>query len=156
MHEQNCRHGNELENEVAIANRVDTVFRNSWKAQQLGDIVAIDGEAGSRQGAGAEREHVDALETARKPLPVALEHFIVSKQVMRKSHRLSALEVCIAGHDDVQILLGDARQLPLERLQTLDDAGNLFAQEKTCIEGDLIVATARRVELSSGGADLLA
>ena len=67
---------------------------------------------------------------------------------MSKSNRLSALEVRIAGHNDVQILLGDARQLPLEHLQTLDDERHLFAQKKTHIEGDLIVATARRVELS--------
>ena len=63
MHEQNRRHGNELENEVAIADRVDTVLK-PWKVEQLGDVVAIDGEAGSRQGAGAERSTLTP-ETAR-------------------------------------------------------------------------------------------
>src|SRR5262245_63513545 len=98
--------------------------------------------------------HVDASETARQSLAVALEHLVVSQQMMRKQHRLGALQVCVAGHDDVQILLGGDGQLQLERFQTVDRKHDLLAQIKPHIEGDLVVATARRVELSSGSADL--
>src|SRR4249920_41407 len=93
----------------SIAHRVDTVFRNPRKVEQLGDVISIDRKAGSGQGAGAERQHIDAIETARKPLPVTLEHLVVCKQMMGKPYRLSALQVRIAGHDDLQILPGSAR-----------------------------------------------
>src|SRR5262250_2814122 len=109
MHEHNCRYGNKLQNEVAIADRVDTVFRSSRKAEQPGNMITIDRKACARQGAGAERQHVDAIETAQKSLPIALEHLVVSKQMMGEPHRLRALQVCIAGHNDVEILLGGAR-----------------------------------------------
>src|SRR5262245_49734833 len=155
MHEQNCRHRNKLQNEVAIADCVNTVFRNSREAEQLGNVAAIDRKACARQGAGAKRQHVDAIETAPKTLPIALEHLVVSKQMMGKAHRLCALQVCIAGHNNVQVLLGGACQLALKQLYTLEDKRNLFAQKKPRMQRDLIVATARRVQLLSSGADLL-
>src|SRR5512144_1872682 len=115
--------------------------------------MSIDGKARSGQSPGAERQHVDAFETIRKTFPVPFEHLVVSQQMMSKSYRLGALKVRVAGHNDVQILLGGIRQLLLEHFQVRDHEASLFPQKKTHIESDLIVAAACGVELLSRGAD---
>src|ERR1043166_4764052 len=114
MDEEDRRGGDEFERKIAVADAVDAVFRNAREAEQPGNIAAIDRQRRARERAGAEREDVDALQAIAHALGVALEHLGVREQMVREEHRLRALEMRVAGHDDVDMALRLPRELALE------------------------------------------
>ena len=69
------------------------------EAEICGDLVAIDVERGARDGACAERQLVHAAPRVVEPTAVAPQHLEPGQQVMREAHRLSALQMRIAGQE---------------------------------------------------------
>ncbi len=72
VHAEDRRRGEQLEHEVAVADRVETVRRHHGEAKVAREGLAVDGEARSRESPGAERQRVDAPETAVEATAVAL------------------------------------------------------------------------------------
>ena len=75
--------------------------------------------------------------------------------MVAEAHRLRHLEVRVAGHDHVQVLLRDLDQDADEPRQQAADLRGLVAQVEPLIQGHLVVPRAGRVELPPGVADPL-
>ena len=86
---------------------------------------------------------------------VAVEHFDIGQKMVGKKDGLGALEVRVARHDRGAVALGEADEFALEALEFLSEGIAGFAQPESEIEGDLVVAAPRGVELRAGGADAL-
>ena len=95
--------GVKLHEEVAVGDGVDAVLADAAEAKLLGHGFAIDGVGDACQRAAAQREHVGPAQAAGEPLAVALQHVEVGQQVVSKQDRLGALEMSVAGHDDVRV-----------------------------------------------------
>src|SRR5437870_1330365 len=70
---------------------------------------------------------------------------------MREKDRLSALQMGVTGHDNIDMLLGDLERRSLQRAKMRIDFGDLRLDVKPEIDRDLIVAAAGGVELRAGG-----
>ena len=64
----------------------------------------------------------------REALHIALAHFEVSHQVMRKAHRLRHLQMREAGHDGVRVVLCQIEQRCLQAFEQFADVVNGAAQ----------------------------
>ena len=95
----------QLGHEIAVRHRVQAVFANRWEAQFGSQEVAVNGQRIAGQSARAQRQHGDALFQIFQPLPISLQHPEVAHQPVAEEHRLRSLQVRVAGHDDVQMLL---------------------------------------------------
>ncbi len=142
--------------EVTIGDGVEAVAADRRKTQQLGDVFAVQRVGRAGQGAGAERQHVRPSVRVTQSTGVTLEHLGVGQQVVPEQHRLGALQMGIARHDRLAVLLA---RLDQRRLQ-LDDARHPFdqrgAHEQPRIGGYLVIATARGVQPPGRLADPLA
>src|ERR1043166_6231381 len=70
--------------------------------------------------------------------------------MVREINRLSALQVRIARHDKIDMLLSETEQRDLKLLQLFADRADLFFRVKAKIERGLIVAASRGVQLCAG------
>ena len=84
---------------------------------------------------------------------IALEHLHVGEQMVREVDRLRALEMGVAGNDDLAMALGEADERALHFAQACGEAVALGAQIEAEIERDLVIAAAGGVELGAGVAD---
>ncbi len=111
--------------------------------------LAVDGEGGAREGGGAQRHHVDARAPVAEARAIALEHEDVGEQVVGQQHRLGALQVRVAGHRRLAVLLGlgDERALHVHqsRVHVVEDVPEI----EPLVQRDLIVAGAAGVELAA-------
>src|SRR4029434_4242904 len=64
--------------------------------------------------ARAERQDVEALARVRHAPEIALEHFDVCEEMMRKEYRLCALKMRVAGDDDFSIAISEVHERPLQ------------------------------------------
>ncbi len=145
----------ELQHEVAIARGVEAVGRHLLEAQPLGHVVAVDRQAGARQGRGAEGQAVGPPPAVGQPLPIALELLAIGQPVMRGQDRLGTLQVGIAGQDHVGIGIAAADQRPLHVRQPLINFVNRLADPKPQVGRDLIVAAAGRVQFAADVAEAI-
>ena len=102
----------ELQEEIAVAGDVEAVPCHRIEAELLSHRFAIDRQRRARQRRGAQRQHVDALAAIGQAFAVALELLDVGEEVVRREHRLGALQVRVAGQDDAGLALGRRRRTP--------------------------------------------
>ena len=103
------RGGEEVEDEVAVGDRVDRVRRRRPRSRARDATsrrsVAKFTPASAPAPSGSSRRRAEhELEAPR----VAAEHPEVGEQVVREVDRLRALQVRVAGHRPVEVALGDA------------------------------------------------
>ena len=106
------------------------------------------------QGRGPERQHVDALAAVGEPLAVALELLDVGEEIMRRQHRLGALEVRVAGQNDAGLALGRCYEGPLQVGEKAVEFVDRVANPELHVGDDLIVAAAAGVQLAAHVAEL--
>ena len=80
------------------------------EAQLRGDLAAVGVEVDARERARAERQPPGLALGEREARAVAREHPEVGEQVMAQIHRLRALQVRVARHRPVEVLLGALEQ----------------------------------------------
>ena len=125
------------------------------KPELVGDGLAIDGVRDAGEGATAERQLVHDGHGVEEAVQIAIEHLHVGEHVMREEHRLGALEVRVAGHDGVGVLLGEVDQRGLQRDEVDGGASRRLDDVEAEVGSDLVVAGAGGVELAGERADLL-
>ena len=139
--------------EVAVAGGVEAVGRHAVETQSLGDVGAIDGQAGAGQRGGAQAQHVGPAAAIGQPAAVALELLAIGQPVVRGQHRLGPLRMGIAGQDHVQVAVAAAHEGPLQVDQPLVDLVDRLADPEPQVGRDLIVAAAAGMELAAGVAE---
>ena len=90
-----------------------------------------------------------------RALAVALEHVHVSQQMMREQHRLRSLQVGVAGHDHIEVILRGGGESAPQSLQAGEDVFHLIAQIKPHIQGHLIVTASPGMDFATGSTDQL-
>ena len=111
------------------------------------------GHAGER--AAAEREHVGADAGLPEALGVPAEHLEVRQHVVGEEHGLGPLEVRVARHHGVRVSLGQPDELAAQRVDCRQYVADDFLHVQAHVDGDLVVARPRRVELPRRLADRL-
>ena len=121
------------------------------EAEQLGDEHAVERQGGAGNRAAAERADVHARVAIPEPLAIAFEHLDVGEQVMREIDGLGALQVRVAGNDDVGVVLAERDERALQAGDFAEQRGDFVAQPEPHVERDLVVARAGGVEFRAGG-----
>src|ERR1700720_933494 len=100
----------EFADKISIADGIDAILAYARKTEIARDAFAIQNNGRSGERSGSEWKNVCAREAISKPIRVASKCLHQPKQVMRKGDRLRALQVCVAGHYDVNVSLGKVEQ----------------------------------------------
>ena len=111
------------------------------------DRLAIEREAAACQGAGTERQDVDARERLLQALKIAREHFKVGEQVMRPEHGLRAAQVRVAGDDGLRIFFCEREQSRHQSRQLLENRVGGSAKIEPHVERNLLIAAAAGMDL---------
>ena len=143
----------QLAEEVAVGDRVERVVRDFGHGEEVGGFVAVDGEGGAGDGAGAEGGDVDAFEAVVEAVFVALEHFAIGEDFVAGDDGLGALQVGEGGHGVVALLGGHVDEGALGVGDFFEKDADGFAAPEADVEGDLVVAGAGGVEAAAGLAD---
>ena len=125
------------------------------EAELPAHALAVDRQRGAGQGGGAERQHVDAPAAVGQSVAVALVLLDVGQEVVRRQHRLGALQVRVAGQDQVAVALGRGQQGALQFLQPAVEVVDGVAHPELHVGDDLIVAAAAGVQLAAEVAETL-
>ena len=143
----------EFDREIAIADRIERIFRDRFEAEFLRNPSAIDriGRAGER--GSAKRQAIDALACIEQAIAVAFEHLRVSEQVMSERHGLRDLHVREPGHYRRSVSIGQLDQSMLQPIDAAHDVIDFAAQPQPRVGRDLIVARAAGVQALAGVAD---
>ena len=146
----------EFDCEVAVAHGVHRILGYDWpallveEAKEPRDHFAVESQRGTGNRAAAEGTDVDTTKSIDEPLLVALQHLDVCEEMMGEIDRLRPLQMCVAGHDDINITGGQIDESPLELLDFAAQAGDFVTEPESHVEGDLIIARAGGVELCAG------
>ncbi len=149
MHAENGRGREELEDIVAIGHRVHAVRAGRGEAEIAGEGFPVDDESRPGQCRRPQRHDIDAPATVREALAIAIEHGDVGEQMMGEEHRLGPLQVRVAGHGRLVMLLRLGEEGRLHRGQGGVEVSQHVAEVETLVEGDLIIARAAGVKLPS-------
>ena len=144
---------------AAAASRSSTKSRLETASIEFGDTEPNPSSAARR------RRSVAKLTPASAPAPSGrrsacaavkrrrsrsrCEHPEIRQQMVGEVHGLGALEVGIARHRPVQVLLGSVGQRRHQRGDPLGGPERVRAHEHRDVGGDLVVARARRVQLAA-------
>ena len=156
VHRGERRGVKEVRNEVPVGDGVDAVAERALETQLAGHRLGVDRMRGAGERPGAEGGYGGALARVCDALPVASERLDVREEHMRQRDGLRALQVRVAGEHCVDLAV---RALDERQGQLAQRAVELVAQidhEETQVEGDLVVAAARRMQLSRDRTDALA
>ena len=115
VHHQDAGRREEGEKEVSIAHTIQRVVRQAGEAQQLPHAVTVERIGGARQRAGAQGHGVGLVIGVLKARYISHEHLRVGHQVKRQRDGLRLLQVRVAGHDGVQVLLGEGAEQRKQR-----------------------------------------
>jgi hypothetical protein len=113
MHGQQRAGGAKFDGEIAVAHGVHGILRELnlaagvHEAEQLGDERAVERQRGTGNRAAAERADVHARVAVPEALAIAFEHLDVGEQMVREINGLRALQMRVAGNDDVGIFLAE-------------------------------------------------
>ncbi len=149
MHAQHRAAEAQLGEEIAVARGVDAVAGDLREAQKLGGASPVQREGRPGHRPAAQRTDVHPFAGVDQPLGVAVEHLDVRQQHVSGEHRLGALKVCIGGHDDASLPLGQRYERLLQRLDALDQFVHGVARPQTQVQRDLVVAAAPGVQLGA-------
>ena len=138
-----------VEHEVPARHRVDGVGSDVAEAQLARDLSAVDVEVHARQRAGAQRQAPGFVLGERKPPVVAREHPEVRQQVVPEVHGLRPLQVGVAGHGPVGVLLGARQQRAHQRRDRRLGSARSLARVHRQVGRDLVVARTRCVQPSA-------
>ena len=142
--------GAKLDDEVAVADGIHGVLGQLREAEEPGDQGAVQGEGGAGEGAGAQRTEVDAAIAGEQAGLVAFEHFDIGEQMMGERDGLGALQMGVAGDDDVGVFFAQFDEGGLQAVDFQAQEGDFLAEPQTHVQGDLIVAGAAGVQLRAG------
>ena len=155
MHAGDGGRGQELEERVAIAHRVEAVRGHRRESEILRQRLEVDREGGAGERRRAERQRVGARAAVAKSLAVTLQHKDVREQVVAEDDRLGPLQVRVARQRCLH-RLGRARgERLLHAAEAGPDARDHLAQVEPLVERDLVVPGAPGVQLSPDVADQL-
>ncbi len=136
-----------VEDEVPPGDRVDRVRGDLAEAELARDRTAVGVEVDPRQRARAERQAPGLALGEGEARAVAREHPEVGQQMVAEIDRLGALQVGVAGHRPVEVLLGARQQRrPSGPSIAALGVGRALARVHREIGHDLVVARARRVQ----------
>ena len=141
-----CCGSQELQREVAVGNRIQTVRHGAVKAKRQCRRGAINREGCSRKCGRAQGGLVQPAAAIGKAAAVALCHFIISHQVVAKRNGLRDLQMRKARHDAIGMFFGPCHQRRLECAQASIDFMGRIANPKAKVGGDLVIARPRGVQ----------
>ena len=154
--EQRCG-GGKFDGEIAVADGVHGILRELrfaarvHEAEQFGDEHTVERQSGTGNRTAAERADVRARAAVPEALAVAFEHLDVGEQMMREINRLRALQMRVAGNEDVGIFFSQPDECALQPGDFAEQHNDFVPQPETHVECDLVVARAPGVELGAGG-----
>jgi len=149
--------GGELDDEIAVADGVHGILSDAWaaagidEAQLAGDEIAIEGEGAAGEGAGAERADVGSITGIGEAASVAVHHLDVGEAMVGEGDGLAALEVGVAGEEDVSGAAAEADEGTLKLGEFPVECGDFVADPESDVEGDLVIAGAAGVEFGASG-----
>lgn len=155
MHHADGRRRLEIQQEIAIGDRVHAVCRDLRETELLSHVLPVDGVRHARKRTAPERQHVGSLVCLAKALAIAVEHLEVSEHVVSEEHGLRALQMCIPRHHNVEVGFGDCYQRGLQALDGLDDLCRQVLGVEPHVHRDLVVSRPRRMQPARRVADLL-
>ena len=155
MHPDHREAKKKFTNEIAIADRIETVLTYPRKPELLRDSLAVEGDRRSSQRAGTEWQNIRSCIAITEAFSVAAESFNLRQQIMREKNWLSTLQVGITRHDNIDVLLRKIEQCGLQRAKSGTQLRNLCFDVEPQIERDLIVPAARGVKFRSRDANSL-
>ena len=150
MHREQRRRRAEFHDKIAVAYRVHRILSQARKAEQVRHQGAIQRQGRTGQRAAAERADVGAGITVQEPALVAFQHFDISQQMMRQINRLGALQMGVAGDDDIGVFLTEFDQRRLQALNGRLQDHDFLAQPQPHVERDLVIAGAAGVQFGPG------
>ena len=147
MHHYDCKCVKQLHAEVAVGDAVNAVEGDSGKTEFFRLISAVGVVGGSRQCAAAYRRrgHHTAHGVADS-VTVADKHHGVCQNMMSKGYGLCPLQMRIARHYVLFVLLREISDRLDKRLQQYDYIFAFITQIKPYIERDLIVTASCGVD----------
>ena len=110
MHHADGGSGKIFQQKIPIGHAVQAVLRNLRKAKQLRHPLPVEGICGAGQRAGTQRHHIRGAIGRLKPRAVTQEHLEVSHHMVGQGNGLRLLQVRVAGHDGMQVVLGNVQQ----------------------------------------------
>ena len=114
---------------------------------------ALENNRRSSERAGTERQNVYARRAVAETIRIAVERFHLREKVVREKNGLGTLQMRIAGHDKIDMVISEIEQRGLQRAQPRDCFRDLGLYIKTQIECNLVIATSRSMQLSAGRTD---
>ena len=152
VHHEGGSKGQKFDNIIAVAYCIHGIGINSAKVQLFGHHMAINGEGGAGNSTSAQGHHIRTRPNAQE---TALQHIEICQQVMSKGNRLRTLQMGIARHQGLLVLLRYAQQRFLKAQQKLSNLRYLALHIHMHIQCYLVVAAARSVQARTGAADAL-
>ncbi|MNH98638.1 hypothetical protein D3C73_513810 [compost metagenome] len=150
-----CRVGQKFDDEIPVADRIQTVLIDTIEPELLCYKMTVDREGGSRKRPCSQRQHVDPLVAVRQAFCITAEHGHVSQQMVGEQDRLGTLQMRVAGNDRLDIVLGLAYQRFLQLMQQSYQFDHPIAQIQMHVGSHLVVAAASGMQLAADRADLL-
>src|SRR5438874_3809470 len=155
MHSDHRQAKKKFANEIAVADRIETVLTDARKPELLRHYLAVEDDCRSSQRAGTERQNIRSCIAITDAFRVARKSFNLRQQIMREKNWLGTLQVRIARHDTIDMLSCEIEQSGLQRAKSGTQFCNLGFDVETQIERDLIIPAARGVKFPSGRANSL-
>ena len=140
MHHRDGGGGVELGEKIPVSHGVHAVRADFREFQDRSHRIAISGVGHSGQGAAPQGQHIHTGGAVGEPADVTFQHFEVGQYVMGEQDRLSALQVCVARHHNVDVLFREADQGALYGPQAGNRVANGGAGVQAHVQGNLVVA----------------
>ena len=138
---------------IPVGNGIHGILRYGVKAQFCGNPAAVQADGGTGNSSGTQRGNVQAPAAVREAVRVPVQHFHVSQQMVAHRDGLGALQVGIARHHGVRVLLRLHDQRALQMAHFFQDFINLRPAVKPCVRSHLVVAGACGMQLGTRRAD---
>jgi len=155
VHHQDRQIAEQLDGVVPVGDRVHGVVGGLFEAQGLGGLEPVDVIGGGGQSAGPQGALVQPLQAVLQPGHVPLEHVGVGHHVVAEGGGLGPLQVGVAGHDGVGVLLGPLHQHLLQIQNLVDDDGDFLLHIQPGVHRHLVVPGPGGVQALARVADAL-
>ena len=155
MHHHDGQRREQLQREIPVRDPVQAVQADAVKAQLLGHVLPVQGVGGARQRPGAQGKHQRAPFAVRQAVDVPQQHLGVGHQPVGQRDGLGPLQVGVAGHDRLQVLLSHIAEGGAQFLRQPGQPVDRVRQEHADVQRHLVVAAAGGVQLLARRADAL-